>query len=177
MRKILTLAGSNSKKSVNKELAVYVASQIPNAEIVPVDLSAFDLPIYGVDLQEEKGIPENAYKINDIIKHVDGIVLSLAEHNGLPTVAYKNLLDWLSRIDKSVWKDKPMLLMATSPGGRGGANVLKVVKEVIPFVGGNVVGAFSLPSFYDNFSEEGIKDPQKKLELQELINKLDVALK
>ena len=46
--------------------------------------------------------------------------------------------------------------MATSPGGRGGATVLEAAVNYFPFLGANVVADFSLPSFFDNFSENGI---------------------
>ena len=47
MKKIITLAGSNSKESINKKLANYAAKQIENIEIVSLDLNNFDLPLYG----------------------------------------------------------------------------------------------------------------------------------
>ena len=41
--------------------------------------------------------------------------------------------------------------MATSPGARGGSNVLAVAKNAFPFYGGTIKETFSLPSFDDNF--------------------------
>jgi NAD(P)H-dependent FMN reductase len=156
MKKIIALGGSNSKKSINKALATYAANRLENTEIVVVDLNDFELPLYGIDLETDQGIPENAIKLSNLIESVDGLVISLAEHNGSYSAAFKNAYDWMSRIDPKVWKGKPMLLMATSPGGRGGASVLQTAKAGFPFLGGNIVADFSLPSFYDNFSEEGI---------------------
>ncbi|MGQ1786223.1 NADPH-dependent FMN reductase [Saccharicrinis sp. GN24d3] len=167
MKILLTLGGSNSLKSINKQLAVYAASLVENTQMVVADLNDFNLPVYSVDLQEEKGIPDNAFRFDNLIKEADGIVLSLAENNGLPTVAYKNLLDWVSRINKKLWRNKPMLLMATSPGERGGENVLEIMKKLMPFHGGKVVADYTLPLFFENFSDEGIKDPQKKQELEQ----------
>ena len=60
------------------------------------------LPVYGVDLEQGTGIPENAEAFLDKIKSTDGIILSLAEHNGAIRCSFKNLLDWLSRIDGKV---------------------------------------------------------------------------
>jgi len=176
MKKILAIGGSNSRNSINKSLARYGAGLIENVELTIADLNNFELPLYSSDLEAENGIPQNAVKFDRLIKAADGIVLSLAEHNGLPTVAFKNLFDWLSRIDQNVWKNKPMLLMATSPGGRGGANALRVMKELLPHFGGNVVADFSLPSFYNNFSADGIKDQALKLELQEKVKSFESSL-
>jgi len=47
-----------------------------------------------------------------------------------------------------------MLLMATSPGGRGGASVLGAASTGFPFMGGNIIETFSLPSFHNNFSDQ-----------------------
>ncbi len=176
MKNILTFGGSNSRKSINKSLAVYAAGLIENAELSIADLNDFELPIYSSDLEAENGIPQNAAKFDKLIQDADGIVLSLAEHNGLPTAAFKNLVDWLSRIDQNVWKKKPMLLMAASPGGRGGANALRVMIELLPHFGGNVVADFSLPSFYKNFTAEGIIDPALSLELQEKVQSFESSL-
>ena len=65
----------------------------------------------------------------------------------------------MSRIDGKLWSDKPMLLMATSPGARGGATVLEIAKGRFPYMGGNIVADFSLPSFDDNFSGGKIANP------------------
>ncbi len=95
MKKIVALGGSNSKKSINKELAQYTANQIANSETVVADLNKFELPLYGIDLENEKGIPDNAVKLNALIEDADGIVISMAEHNGSYTAAFKNVIDWL----------------------------------------------------------------------------------
>ncbi len=170
MKKILAFGGSNSFDSINKTLAVYAASQIENAELHVADLNDYDLPIYSGALEAESGIPENALKFAKLIEEADGIVLSLAEHNGLTSAVFKNLFDWLTRIDQNVWKDKPMLLMAASPGPRGGMNVLGVMKNLLPYFGGNVVGEFSLPSFFDNFVDGELKTDDLKKSLIEQVN-------
>lgn len=176
MKKIIALGGSNSKKSINKMLATYTANQVENAEVTVIDLNDYNLPLYGIDHETEVGIPENASKLNSVLESADGLVVSLAEHNGSYSAAFKSAYDWLSRIDKKVWKDKPMLLMATSPGGRGGATVLQTAKAGFPYLGGNIVADFSLPSFYDNFSEDGIKDEALSAELSIKLNLFQQAL-
>lgn len=88
-----------------------------------------------------------------MIGSCDGVILSLAEHNNHYSAAFKNLWDWTSRVNKTFWADKPMLLMAASPGPRGGQNVLKNALEMFPYFGGNIIADFSLPSFYENFKE------------------------
>ena len=78
-------------------------------------------------------------------------------------------MDWLSRIDIKVWKDKPIFLLATSPGARGGTIVLQSAKNYFPYLGGNVITDFSLPNFYENFSDNKILDNDLKEELNNKI--------
>lgn len=176
MRKIVAIGASNSKESINKKLAIYSASLIDKADVVEVDLNEFSMPLYGIDLENEEGIPENAIKINEILNSADGIVISLAEHNGAYTAAFKSMYDWLSRIDKKVWKDKPMLLMATSPGGRGAQTVLGIAKAGFPFLGGNIIADFSLPFFNKNFTDDGIADKDLNQALNAKIELMNEAL-
>lgn len=176
MKKIIALAGSNSKKSINKTLATYVANQVQDVQVTVADLNDFNLPLYGIDLETEKGIAEDARKLNNLLESADGLVISLAEHNGSYATAFKNAFDWLSRIDQKVWKNKPMFLMATSPGPRGGVTVLQTAKSSFPYLGGNIVADFSLPSFFNNFSENGIKDETMNADLNQQIEKLQAAI-
>ncbi len=176
MKKVIAFAGSNSKSSINKELVTYAASKLNNIETVVLDLNDFEVPVYGIDLENEKGIPENAQKLNNMLTETNGIMLSLAEHNGSYAAVFKNIFDWMSRIDKEVFKKKPMLLMATSPGGRGGSGVLATAKSTFPHLGGNIVADFSLPSFYDNFKNGELVDTdltnQFKIEIKKFENNI-----
>ncbi|MBT8274392.1 MAG: NAD(P)H-dependent oxidoreductase [Bacteroidia bacterium] len=177
MNRILAFAGSNSKQSINKQLVSYVAKQIEEADLTIADLNDFELPIYSIDYENEYGVPENAKKFLELIKSSDGIVLSLAEHNGAYSTAFKNIFDWMSRIDGKLWSEIPMFLMATSPGGRGGASVLEIAKNRFPRMGGNIVAEFSLPFFNKNFSENGISDEQLLSDLQDAITRFNETLK
>ncbi len=177
MKNIVAFAGSNSKNSINKKLALYVAHQIKEVNVVELDLNDFELPIYGIDYELEHGVPENAHKFLKEIQTADGVVLSLAEHNGAYSSVFKNIYDWMSRIDGKLWNNVPMLLMATSPGGRGGASVLEIASAKFPRMGAKLISEFSLPSFGQNFSEEGIVDPDLRTRLEEAILKFDNAIR
>ena len=176
MKHIIAFAGSNSKTSINKQLAVHASALVKDVEVTVLDLNDFELPIYGIDLEIEQGIPDNAHKFLELIKSSDGIILSLAEHNGAYTTVFKNIFDWMSRIDGKLWSDKPMLLMATSPGARGGASVLDIAKGRFPYMGGNIVAEFSLPSFGTNFQDEKITDELLNIQLLEAIKTFKISL-
>ena len=176
MKKIIALGGSNSKNSINKTLAVYVAKQIENTETIIIDLNDFDIPLYGIDLETIDGIPSEAIRLSELFNQADGFVVSLAEHNGSYTAAFKSVFDWLSRINSQVWNNKPMLLMATSPGARGGIGVLQSAKDKFPSMGANLIADFSLPSFFDNFSGNDISNKELKIDLTDKINKFKIEI-
>lgn len=170
--KILAFAGSNSQKSINKQLAAYAASLFENADVEVLDLNDFEMPLFSVDLEKEIGQHEKAKLFLDKIENADILVVSLAENNGNYSVAFKNVFDWSSRISKEVFQQKPMLLMATSPGPRGGASVLDIAKNAFPRYGGQIKATFSLASFNTNFDLE-----QNKISNSELDKELKDTIK
>jgi NAD(P)H-dependent FMN reductase len=176
MKNIIAFAGSNSKKSINKDLATYASSLLEQVDVNVLDLNDFELPLYGIDYEIAHGIPDNALKFLELIKSSNGIILSLAEHNGAYATVFKNLFDWMSRIDGKLWSDKPMLLMATSPGARGGATVLDIAKGRFPFMGGNIVADFSFPSFGDNFKDGKVINEDLNADLLKQVELFQKAL-
>jgi len=176
MKNIIAFAGSNSKNSINKQLAHYVVSKIDAIEANVLDLNDFKLPLYGIDYENEFGIPANAKEFLKLIQSSDGIIISLAEHNGNYSAVFKNLYDWMSRIEGKVWSNKPVFLLATSPGGRGGATVFEIAKNSFPRMGAILVADFSLPFFNTNFSEEKLLDSDLNDALKNEIIKFEKAI-
>ena len=175
MKKIIAFGGSSSKNSINKQLATYTANLFQNAVVEILDLNDYEMPVFSVDKEKEQGIHSLAQDFYTKIGSADLIVLSLAEHNGAYTAAFKNLLDWTSRINAKTFQQKPMLLMASSPGIRGGSNVLDIASKRFPFQGAEVIGTFSLPAFYENFDvNNGIIDPELKNQLMEIIKSIEL---
>lgn len=177
MKNIIAFAGSNSKKSINKKLASYAADLVEDVKVNVLDLNEFELPLYGIDYEVEHGIPDNAHMFLNLIKSSDGIILSLAEHNGAYSAVFKNLFDWMSRAEKNVWYDKPMLLMAAAPGGRGGQSVLEIAQGKFPRMGANITSVFSLPFFQKNFLDKKIIDKDLNKELMQAVAEFSEAIK
>lgn len=164
MKKIIAIGASNSTKSINRKFATWTAKQIPDAEVTVLDLNDFEMPIYSMEHEQEQGVPKLAQDWRKLISEADGVVVSFAEHNSSYTVAFKNIFDWVSRLDGPAWQNKPILLLATSPGPRGAQTVLATAKASFPYHGAKVAGSFSLPSFNKSFDEQqgvtelGLKD-------------------
>ncbi|MCV9926951.1 NAD(P)H-dependent oxidoreductase [Flavobacterium sp. LS1R49] len=169
--KIIAFAGSNSQHSINKKLATYAANQFNNAEVEVLDLNDFAMPLFSVDVEKEIGQHPKAKAFLEKISSADILVISLAENNGNYSSAFKNVFDWCSRIQKEIFQHKPMLLMATSPGARGGGFVLEIAKNAFPRYGGEIKASFSLPSFNVNFDveENKISNTELDKELKDII--------
>ena len=151
---IIAFAGSNSRHSINKQLATYAAGLFENAQVEVLDLNDFELPLYSKEREAALGQPQLAKDFFNKIGSADFIVLSLAENNGNYSVAFKNIFDWCSRIEVKVFQSKPMLLMATSPGKGGGKYVLEIANSNLPRYGAAIKGVFSLPLFEENFDSK-----------------------
>ena len=159
MKQIVAFGASSSKKSINKDLASYAASVIEDANVLILDLNDFEMPIYSIDYENDHGIPEKAFKFKEKLKTADGIIISFAEHNSVYTAAFKNIFDWISRIEKVVWFNKPMFLLSTSDGERGAKTVLQIAYNRMSFGNPHKIPTFSLPNFKKNFDKNnGILD-------------------
>ena len=154
MSKILAFGASNSKNSINSKLATYTVNKIAPDESIIIDLNDFEMPIYSEDREKIGGIPEKALKFKKLISECDGIVISLAEHNGAYTAAFKNIFDWISVVEKVVWCNKPLFLLAASNGSNGAKTVLQIAEERFSRQSNLIIPVFSLPNFSENFSEE-----------------------
>jgi chromate reductase len=152
--KVTCFAASSSRNSINKQLVTYAAGLVEDADVEVLDINDFELPLFSVDREAELGQPQLAQDFLDKIQGSDALIIAFAEHNGCYSAAYKNLYDWASRIEAKVYKDKRIVLLATSPGGRGGQSVLDLALTQIPRFGGEIRGCVSMPMFYENFDSD-----------------------
>ena len=100
-----------------------------------------------------------------------GIIISLAEHNGSYTSAFKNIYDWISVIEKTVWSNKPLILLSTSDGQNAGKTVLQTALSRFSRESREEIPHFSLPKFNENFSDtDGIINTKLIEELDKQIS-------
>ncbi len=81
-----------------------------------------------------------------------------------------------SMVDKNIWQNKPMFLLSTSPGAKGGSEVLSIMLRALPVLGADIVAHFSLPLFLENFSEDTIVEPELKEHFNRELDKFKKAL-
>lgn len=166
MKQIIALAGSNSKSSINHAVLKHIKSTLKREDIEILDLSSLQIPMYGTDEEEINGFPKSILELNDIFKDAAGFILAVPEHNGSIPAFFKNILDWLSRVDRSIFYQKPTILISTSPGGRGGASVLNHLSNIIPYMGADLKGTVGIGNYFDKI-ENGEFASDKDLSLLE----------
>ena len=160
MSRILAFAGSNSSTSINFQLVKHTVSLIEGHNIQLMDMAGYDLPMFSEDHEKEYGYTNSLAELREDIQKSDGLLLSVNEHNSNPSAFFKNLVDWLSRLERNFLDGTKIFLMSASPGRRGGTSSLARVEEMLPRFGGDIIATFSLPSFNHYFNkEEGITEP------------------
>ncbi len=178
MSGILAFAGSNSLNSINFRFLEFTIKKI-HKDIEVIDLNNYDVPLYGIDLEKSNGIPENTKKLHKKIQDYKLLVIAVNEHNGGPSVFFKNHIDWLSRHDRHFLEGHKIWLLSTSPGRGGAQMAIDWASSVLPRFGGEIISKFSLASFNHSFSsEKGITDPKQQSTfdraLQEFTNQIKV---
>lgn len=163
-QKIIAFGASNSSTSINKRLATYTTTLFKDAKIEILDLNDFAVPTYSIDIEKKQGIPQLVKDLYAKLGEADLLILSMAEHNGNYTAAFKSIFDWMSRINVKLFQGKKMLLLGTSPGPRGASSVLEIAKARFPKHDAKIINTFSLPNFNENFDYENIKFTNEELQ-------------
>src|SRR5258707_2230522 len=84
MIKILALSGSSRRDSLNQKLLdrAVLGAREAGAEVTPIRLSDFALPIYDADWEAEHGVPEDAERLKALLAGHRGLLIATPEHNG-----------------------------------------------------------------------------------------------
>ena len=164
MARLLFFAGSARKDSINKKLAKLAAelARAQGAEVTLIDLKDFEMPLYDGDLEDEKGLPENARRLKQLFIDHDGFFIASPEYNSSFSPLLKNSLDWISRVGKEnepsliAYTGKIAALAATSPGGLGGLRGLVSLRMMLGNVGVTVIPKqVAIGSGFQAFNDDG----------------------
>ena len=172
---MLAFVGSNSSKSINEQLTKSVLKEL-NVMHTFVDLKALDIPLFSEDLEREIKSPKGIVSLKDQIEAFEHIFITTNEHNGNLSAFFKNIIDWLSRTDKSFLQGKKVFILSTSNGKRGGLGANESLQKMIERFGCEVYESYAFSSFSENFNKETQQITNKDF-LQEIDNKLNRILK
>lgn len=156
---VFAFCASNSSKSINKVLLKECVQHLNGSDFTFKTMADFDLPVFSQDLEGDgQPYPTAALEFIRYVQNSDAIILATPEHNSSMPAAFKNLVDWCSRYPdlgtNKVFHNKPLCLLSTSPGKRGGMNNLEHLTSIMPWWGADIKNTLSVPSFYEHFDKE-----------------------
>jgi chromate reductase, NAD(P)H dehydrogenase (quinone) len=176
--KILVFAGSNRSGALSGKLAAAAAIELAKigADVTRIALIDYPLPIMDEDLEREKGIPENAFRLARLFAVHDGMLICSPEYNASIPPLLKNTLDWVSRISKDngkplkPYQGKIAALCSTSTGAFAGIRGLVHLRAVAVNVGMLVISEqCSVPNADEAFDETGnLKSERSQRSLAEV---------
>lgn len=146
--KLLAFSGSTRADSYNKKALMQLIEAVKKegVTVTYIDLADFTMPIYNGDLEEQKGLPENAKKFQNLLATHDGYLIATPEYNGFPSPLLINALDWASREEKGnansgtkIFNGKFASLIAASPGKGGGSRGLAQLSQFLKNIGVKVL--------------------------------------
>jgi NAD(P)H-dependent FMN reductase len=160
--RILVFSGSIRTGALSSKLAAAAAKEIAlnDAEVTTISLADYPLPIYNADLEAEKGVPENAVKIAQIVAANQGVFISTPEYNHSLPPLLTNAIAWVSRLRHTgtlPYRHKVYCLGGTSDGRYGGARAIIDLRKVIAigWQGVMIPLRVELPMAQHAFNESG----------------------
>jgi NAD(P)H-dependent FMN reductase len=134
--KILVFAGSVRSGSLSGKLAALAAKEIAllDADVTHISLADYPLPIYDGDIEETKGVPDNATRLARLIAANSGVFIATPEYNNSLPPLLKNTVDWVSRLRHTgtiPYRHKVYGIGSTSDGHIGGARALMDLRRVL----------------------------------------------
>lgn len=141
--RILAFSGSARRESLNRKLlnAAVDATRAAGAEVTLLDLNEYVLPLYHGDLEDEKGLPENATKLMTLITQHNGLLIASPEYNSQMTPLLKNTIDWCTRGDDNPFTGKVAAVVSASPGAFGAIRSMTLARQLLTHLGCLVVAA------------------------------------
>lgn len=147
MKKIV-VAAVNSKQSINLELSQKI-SFVGEYDLIDLNDWQAGIPIFSNDLFQEK-IPQQIISLHENFTLAKNIIIVTPEHNGYFSAFLKNILDWLSVVDRYHFTDKNLVLVVATPSTSGGKRLCELGAKSLSFT-----GAISVKSFlFGEYSPE-----------------------
>jgi chromate reductase, NAD(P)H dehydrogenase (quinone) len=174
---ILAFAGSLRRESFNKKLVPIAikGARDAGADVTPIDLREFPLPVFDQDLEAEQGMPENGKKLKQLFIEHDGLLIAAPEYNSSITAVLKNAIDWVSRPAPGepslvAFRGKVATLMSASPGALGGLRGLVHVRSILGNIGVIVLpDQIAVAKAYEAFNADGsLKDSKQQTGIEGL---------
>ena len=152
---IVTICGSLRKASYNRMLMRLLPSLAPAGmnfkEAPPYD----QFPFYNAELHADGKFPAPVTTFADAIRAADGIVIVTPEYNYTIPGAFKNAVDWVSRLKDQPFKEKAVAIQSATQGPMGGARMQYHLRTMFVFLGAFM---FNTPEIFVGLAQNKFDD-------------------
>jgi chromate reductase len=135
--KVLGVCGSLRKASFSMAALRACKDMAPAGMTISI-AAIGDIPMYNQDVFDA-GVPESAKRFYAEIAAADGVLIATPEYNFSMPPVLKNAIDWVSKMPKQPFDNKPIAVFSASQGPLGGARVQYDVRRVMLFVNAMVL--------------------------------------
>ena len=161
---LVGVAGSLREASINGRVLDALAGLTPgDVDLRRLDIS--DIPLYNGDVEDAGHSAVD--RLRDQVSEADGLVIVTPEYNMSVPAVTKNIVDWLSRpVLEGPINQRPVGLVAATPGRRGGAAALEHLSHVLGMIApGFFRETLSIASFNHRLDDDGRPDAELTGEL------------
>jgi chromate reductase len=160
---VLVITGSARQDSHTRRLGEQIVATTPGGVLAP---RLTEIPFFDQDLEATP--PAAVQRLRSQVADAGSVVFVTPEYNGTIPGLLGNTIDWLSRPydgKPSVLRGKPVIAVAASPGGIGGARALVALRTVLGNTGADLLAAqLSVPEVHVRLDDETLA-----AELEELL--------
>ena len=132
------LCGSLRKASFNRGVERALPALAPQTMRIEPLGGVGDLPLYDGDI-EATAIPAEVLRLAEAIRAADGLVIVTPEYNNSVPGTLKNAIDWLSRVPRQPFSEKPVALQSASPGQFGGVRAQLALRPILATLNAHVL--------------------------------------
>ncbi len=173
---VLAFAGSLRRNSYNKMLLNNMVSLGENI----ININIFDIseiPFFNQDIENEP--PEVIKELRKQVNNSEGVIIVTPEYNFSFSAITKNVIDWLSRVEKPL-DNKPVCICGASGGYFGTARAQLQLRPVLAAVNARVMSKPDLfiPNAQNIFSDGGeILDTTIQNNIKDFLQKFNNFIK
>ncbi|MCM2139144.1 NADPH-dependent FMN reductase [Vagococcus fluvialis] len=164
MKKLISIVGTNSDFSTNRNLLLFMKKYFKEqAEIEVVEIK--EIPLF--NKPESKELPSSVLEIAEKINAADGVIISTPEYDHAVPASLMNALNWLS-YHIYPFLDKPVMITGASYGTLGSSRAQQHLRQMLdsPELKARIMPSseFLLSHSLQAFNEDGSLKDEEQIE-------------
>jgi len=162
MMRIVAIAGSLRRQSLNRALLNIAAHRAPAGMSIEINDDLRSLPLFDEDL-EAASEPEAVRRLREKVVNADGALIATPEYNQSIPGVLKNAIDWLSRRDALA--AKPVAIAGVTAGRWGTRLAQAALRQTL-----TATEAVVMPSPALYLRESDLADPRTLADLDAFLS-------